>query len=57
MMEDYTRYEVDPGNLLKDQNTDARAWAKSFIAMKKRQKWALKSIDEELMIGWFANAI
>ena len=37
------------------QSIDARVWAKEFMRIYQSQgeKW----VDEELMIGWFANAI
>ncbi len=42
------------GELLKYMGTDAAKWAQEFckIARDHGQK-----IDEEIMIGWFANAI
>jgi len=39
------------------QNPDAKAWAKFFMETKQRNNWTLDDIDEELMIGWFANAM
>jgi hypothetical protein len=33
---------------------DARVWAKEFMRIFGRKK---ETIDEELMVGWFANAI
>ena len=36
-------------------STDAQVWAKEF--MKIWQNEPIDLLDEELMIGWFANAI
>ena len=36
------------------QNPDAQAWAEFFIATQKQTGFV---IDEDLMIGWFANAM
>ena len=34
---------------------DAKVWAKEFMRLyQKKYNW---EVDEELMIGWFANAI
>ena len=33
---------------------DAKVWAKEFIRIFGKKK---ESIDEEWMVGWFANAI
>ncbi len=52
MENEFKRYEDDPSNLLIDNNTDAKAWANSFMATIHRDK-----IDEEILITWFANAI
>jgi len=38
-------------------NPDAVAWAKFFIETKKELNWSAKDIDEDLMRGWFANAM
>lgn len=38
-------------------SNDAQVWAKAFVEAKERNNWALEDIDEELMIGWFANAM
>jgi hypothetical protein len=38
-------------------NPDAQAWAKFFMATVKEQGWCVDHIDEELMTGWFANAM
>lgn len=39
------------------QNPDAKAWAEFFMKTAKEQNWSIKDIDEELMLGWFANAM
>lgn len=44
-----------PENLL--DTTDAVIWAKEFVRIKKEKNWTLDSIDEQLMISWFANAM
>ena len=36
------------------QNPDAQVWAKFFLETQKQTGFV---IDEELMIGWFANAM
>ncbi len=36
---------------------DGLKWAKSFIAHMRKNGWTLEQIDEDLMLGWFANAI
>jgi len=36
-------------------NTDAMAWAKSFVEHKEANGWTLEDIDEGLMVAWFAN--
>lgn len=36
-------------------NTDARVWAREF--MKIWQNEPIDILDEEMMVGWFANAI
>jgi hypothetical protein len=38
-------------------NPDARAWAKIFIQTKNQMGWTEEDIDEDLMVGWFANAM
>jgi hypothetical protein len=38
------------------ETTDCTVWAKAFIEAKERNGWALKDIDEGLMMAWFANA-
>jgi hypothetical protein len=38
-------------------NPDAQAWAKFFISTVQEQSWRLEDIDENLMTGWFANAM
>ena len=38
-------------------NPDAVAWAKFFIESKVKNGWTIEQIDEELMRGWFANAM
>jgi len=38
-------------------NTDAQMWAKYFIKIKEKNNWKIEDIDEELMLGWFANAM
>ena len=38
-------------------NPDARAWAKFFCETKKEMNWTADQINEDLMIGWFANAM
>ena len=43
---------MDPRELY--STTDAHVWAKEFIRMKNLHNF---DIDEDLMIGWFANAI
>ena len=50
----FKKYEEEPRLLLIDQNIDAVAWAKSFIATRDRNGF---EIDEDIMIAWFANAI
>jgi hypothetical protein len=48
---------MKPIDLVKTQERDAQKWAQSFIETKKEKDWSLDYIDEELMIGWFANAM
>lgn len=36
-------------------NTDALVWAQEF--MKIWQEQSIEMLDEDLMLGWFANAI
>ena len=38
-------------------NSDAAAWAKFFMETKTKNNWSLDDIDEDLMLGWFANAM
>ena len=38
-------------------NPDAQAWAKFFMATVKEKEWCIDDIDENLMLGWFANAM
>lgn len=38
-------------------NPDARAWARFFIETKEQNDWGIDDVDEEMMIGWFANAM
>ena len=38
-------------------NPSGAAWAKFFIETKEKCGWTAEDIDEELMIGWFANAM
>lgn len=41
--------------MVKLHNTmDARVWAKEFMRLHKKYGW---EVDEEMMLGWFANAI
>ena len=40
-----------------DWGDDAMKWAEAFCKTVKDQKWSLEDIDEDLMLGWFANAI
>jgi hypothetical protein len=42
-------------NLL--ETTDAMVWAEEFVRLKIKNKWTLESIDEGLMLAWFANAM
>jgi len=39
------------------QNPDAVEWAKFFITSMQKNKWTIDDIDEELMSGWFSNAM
>lgn len=32
-------------------------WAKTFCACMKENNWTIDDITEDLMVGWFANAI
>ena len=41
---------IDPSDLLKNQITDAQQWAKAFCQSNP-------SMDEGMMLAWFANAI
>ena len=45
---------IDPDKLLADQETDAAKWATSFIQTVRKYN---PTVDEGLMLGWFANAI
>ena len=38
-------------------NRDARAWAKFFVDTVAKHGLRIEDIDEELMTGWFANAM
>jgi len=38
-------------------NRDARAWAKFFVDTVTKRGLRIEDIDEELMTGWFANAM
>ena len=49
--------EIDPGDLVKCQSTNARLWAKSFMDTIDANHWDIKDIDEGLMISWFATVI
>ena len=39
------------------QNPDAKVWAGFFMQTMKEKSWSLDDIDEEIMFGWFANAM
>ena len=39
------------------QNPDAKAWAEFFLQTLKDRNWSIDNIDEDLMTGWFANAM
>lgn len=45
---------IDPMELVKNQNTDALLWAKSFMATLEVKKI---EVDEALMLSWFSNVI
>lgn len=45
----------DIQELVEEQNTDAREWAKAFCQTLKDNPGLV--LDEGLMIGWFANPI
>lgn len=49
-MTDYTKLEG--ADLLHELNDDARQWAVAF-----RQHFPDCGVDEETLLGWFANAI
>jgi hypothetical protein len=36
-------------------STDAMVWATEFCKTAKENNWTMESIDEGLMVGWFAN--
>lgn len=38
-------------------NPSGQAWAKFFMETKNASNWTIDQIDEDLMIGWFANAM
>lgn len=38
-------------------NPDAREWSKFFIQTIQEQNLKIQDIDEEFMLGWFANAM
>lgn len=38
-------------------NPDAAVWAKFFMEIKDKNGLKIEDIDEELMRGWFANAM
>lgn len=46
---------MKPDQLLKDQNTDAQAWSKSFMELYLGRHPPV--VDESFMISWFAAAI
>jgi hypothetical protein len=39
------------------ETVDALVWAETFVKYKKDCGWDLDDIDEELMLGWFANCM
>lgn len=39
------------------ESTDAAVWAEQFVAHKEKLEWSLDSIDEGLMLAWFASAM
>ena len=45
---------IDGSELVRTGNTDAYAWAKSLIGTAKDNNFI---IDEEVLMGWFANAM
>ena len=53
----YTDDYIDPSSLVKEESTDGRLWAKSFMDQIKEGYFTKDEIDEGLMISWFANAI
>jgi hypothetical protein len=53
---------IDPNDLVRDQDTDAKHWAESWVGIAQdiliRHDWDPHALlDEGWMIGWFANAI
>jgi len=38
-------------------NPNAREWSKLFMKIVQDQELSLDDIDEEFMMGWFANAM
>jgi len=38
-------------------NPSGQAWAKFFMETMAKNNWTLDQIDEDLMTGWFANAM
>jgi len=47
-----TSYEADIHS-----NPEAQIWAKYFMEIKEKNNLSIEDIDEELMLGWFANAM
>jgi len=51
-MTDYT--EIESSKMAGVLGTDAMEWAKAFVQFKAKHDFV---IDEDLMVGWFANAM
>jgi len=52
IQDEVTSYEADIHS-----TPDAKIWAKYFMEIKGKNNWKIEDIDEELMLGWFANAM
>lgn len=44
-------------NIIAYCGRNAARWAEVFCTIKEAEGWTAKDIDEDLMVGWFANAI
>lgn len=48
---------MEGGDLLNFMGDNAYRWAEAFCQIKAAKGWTAEEINEDLMVGWFANAI